>query len=146
MSGTFAVTNGLREIQKLELERLLVDVRLAPGGVLLEEGKAVPGLYVLEAGRVTVQKRDMGGDEQVITTLTAPALVGELEVLTGDLCAATVKAAEPVRARLLPYPAFDRLLSHGDAGAVQLLRNLARSLGHKLLATDEVYVDLAIWR
>jgi CRP-like cAMP-binding protein len=146
MPGTFAITDGLTEAQMLELEDLLVGISISPGRSLLDEGQPAPGLYLVDAGRITVQKRDMGGHQQTITTLTAPALVGELEVLTGEPCAATVIAVEPVLARLLRYAAFDQLLSRGDTGAVRLLRNLARSLGHKLLATDEVYVDMAIWR
>lgn len=141
-----SITDGLTDAQKREIESLLVRVRLETGRALLEEGKAASGLYLVDGGRVAVLKRDMGGHEQLITQLLAPAVVGDLEVLTGEPCAASVRVTEPGEARLLPYDAFDRLLSRGDVGAVRLLRNLARALGSKLLATDEVYVDMAIWR
>jgi CRP-like cAMP-binding protein len=146
MGEALSITDGLSDEQRQRLEALLREEDYRDGQVVLEEGKPAPGLVMLSSGWVAVQKKDMGGLTQLITELKAPVIVGELELLTGDPCVASVCAKGAVQAKVLPKEAFDLLLSHGDAAAINLMRNLARALGQKLTATDEVYVDMAIWR
>ena len=146
MADALFVTDKLTPAQRQTLEGMLVSLSFANGRVLLEEGAVAPGLFLVEAGTVEVTKKDMGGHAQKITELKAPAVIGELELLTGDPCTASIVARGTVQAKLLPRASFDSLLDKGDAGAIQLMRNLARALGQKLTATDEVYVDMAIWR
>jgi CRP-like cAMP-binding protein len=146
MPETQTISESLTEEQRLELERNLLSRSFCDDEALLEEGKPAPGLYVLQRGRLAVLKRDMGKHQQLITELEAPVVVGELELLTGDVCSASVRARGPTEAQLLPSDRFNELLARGDAGAIQLMRSLARALGRKLAAANELYVDLAIWR
>ena len=138
-------TEGLAPEERLRFDAMLVEQRFADRQILLEEGQPAPGLLLLRAGTVLVNKRDMGGNEQLIIELRAPAVLGELELLTGDLCNTTVVAKGGAVASLLPAATFGRLLDERDAVAVRILRNLARVLGRKLSSSNEVYADLAIW-
>ncbi len=146
MAKETSLLSGFAPRDQDDLEALLVQCELIDGQRLLSEAEPAAGLYVIDTGKVAVLKRDMGGHEQLITYLEAPALVGELEILSGDVCTATVAAVGAVQARLLPFASFDALLLRGDPAAVRLMRNVARALGMKLAATDEFYVDMAIWR
>ena len=146
MTDATAITDGLTAEQRAQLEALFQPKAYRGDDFLLVEGQPTPGLLLIDSGRVGVSKKDMGKHEQLITELDGPAVIGELELLTGDACAATVRARSSVSARLLPRPAFEAMLDRGDGGAIRLLRNLARALGQKLEATNETYVDLAIWR
>ena len=61
---------------------------LAAGEVLVREGDPGGDLYVLESGKLTVER-----DGVTIAAITeAGALVGEMSVLTGRKNSATVKA------------------------------------------------------
>ena len=144
--GEIDVTEGLSDEQQKGFEMLLQERIFEKDVPILEEGLPCPGLFLMHEGSVSVSKFDMGGLERLITEIEAPAILGELELLTSESCSATVKAVNPVRSRLLPMSTFEELLDRGDPAAVRVMRNLARALGAKLNATNEVYVDLAIWR
>jgi CRP-like cAMP-binding protein len=146
MPESQTITNTLSETQRHVLDQLLVGHTFRDEQALLEEGRAAEGLFIVDVGRLTVLKKDVGKHQRLITELEAPVVVGELELLTGDVCNATVRARGVVEARLLPAEQFNDLLGKGDAGAIQLMRGLARALGQKLAASNELYVDLAIWR
>ena len=103
-------TEGLAPEERLRFDAMLVEQRFADRQILLEEGQPAPGLLLLRAGTVLVNKRDMGGNEQLIIELRAPAVLGELELLTGDLCNTTVVAKGGAVASLLPAATFGRLL------------------------------------
>ena len=146
MPETPTITETLTDEQRVEIERSLLSRSFRDDDALLEEGKPAPGLYILQAGKLAVFKKDMGKRQQLITELEAPVVVGELELLTGDSCSASVRARGSVETQLLPADRFNELLARGDAGAIELMRSLARALGQKLAAANELYVDLAIWR
>ncbi|MFC1609476.1 Crp/Fnr family transcriptional regulator [Myxococcota bacterium] len=139
------ILQGLSEDECQRVEMLLTGKTYDKDCVLCREGERGLGLILLTSGVVSVTKRDMGGDERLLTDLDAPAIVGELELLTGDACAATVTTKSTVEASVLPIEIFERMLEQGERAAVKLLRNLGRALGKKLDASNEVFVDLAIW-
>lgn len=72
----------------LALTRSQPQRHLAPGEHLITEGDAGGDLYVLESGRLTVER-----DGIAIATIADPgALIGEMSVLLGDDHSATVRA------------------------------------------------------
>ncbi len=145
MFEDISIMDGLADEERSKLESLLVEQHFTDGEDLLEEGKPTVGLLILKAGRAQVIKRDAFGNEQRITELHAPAVAGELELLCETTCTASVRAVGSVSANVLATNSFEALLAVGDRAATRLLRNLARALGRKLAATDDIYVDMAIW-
>jgi CRP/FNR family cyclic AMP-dependent transcriptional regulator len=64
---------------------------LEPGDVLVKEGDPGGDLYVLETGRLRVER-----DGVTLATITSPgALIGEMSVLLGTENTATVRAEKP---------------------------------------------------
>src|SRR2546428_6449544 len=77
-------------------------VRFAPGDKLVREDEPADAAYALATGRVRVLA---GRDLRTLATLSAPVLVGELAVLSGEPRTATVVAtATCTRVRVPPHP------------------------------------------
>src|SRR5690606_12772618 len=72
-------------------------LELAPGDVLIKEGDPGGDLYVLESGRLGVER-----DGVALATIAAPgALIGEMSVLLGTANTATVRAQAPTAVRVV---------------------------------------------
>ncbi|MEO8882727.1 MAG: cyclic nucleotide-binding domain-containing protein [Devosia sp.] len=105
---------------------------LAPGEVLIVEGEAGGNLYVLESGRLTVER---GG--VTLATISQPdALVGEMSVLLGTRNSATVRAADETRVRTI-FNAEKHLIQDPE-----LSFHVAALLAARLEATSALLVEL----
>ena len=70
---------------------------LEPGDVLIKEGDPGGDLYVLETGRLRVER-----DGFTLATVSEPgALVGEISVLSSAMNTATVRAEKPTTVRVV---------------------------------------------
>lgn len=79
----------------LELTAELPVVELASGDVLVTEGEAGGGIWILLSGSMRVLKTGIE-----INTISRPgAIIGEMSVLLGRPYSATVEAMEPTRLR-----------------------------------------------
>ena len=70
-------------------------LRLEPGDVLIKEGDPGGDLYVLESGRLRVERDGV----TLATISSAGALIGEMSVLLGTENTATVRAEKPTLVR-----------------------------------------------
>ena len=105
---------------------------LAAGETLVHEGDHGGDLYVLESGRLVVER---GGS--VIARLSEPgALVGEMSVLTGSPNSATVRADGPAIVRVVADAM--RYINHQPEVAVHIATVLAQLLD----ATSAVLAEL----
>ena len=105
---------------------------LAPGEVLIVEGEAGGNLYVLESGRLTVER---GG--VTLATISQPsALVGEMSVLLGTPNSATVRAENGATVRTI-INARQHLVQDPEL-AVQV----AELLATRLETTSALLVEL----
>lgn len=106
---------------------------LAPGDVLIAEGELGGDMYVLESGRLTVER---GG--VTLATISAPgALVGEMSVLLGTENTATVRAEAATTLRVVKDA-----LAYLERQPLVALR-VAMLLSQRLDATSAALVDLA---
>ena len=116
----------------LELAASLPELRLAAGGVLVEEGAPGGTIWVLVDGALEVRKGPV-----VVATIAEPgALVGEMSTLTGTASTATVVAVDDC---LL------RVATDGDAflsGDVQAMRLVAAGLAQRLAFVTTYLADL----
>ncbi|MEO6396450.1 MAG: cyclic nucleotide-binding domain-containing protein [Devosia sp.] len=105
---------------------------LAPGEVLITEGSPGGTLYVLEDGRLSVER---GG--VVIATISEPgALIGEMSVLLGTHNTATVRAEKASGVRVVKDAI--RYLERQPEVALRV----ATVLAARLDKTSKVLVDL----
>src|SRR5437870_3119748 len=111
----------LNDEARARLRAATTRVRFAPGDKLVREDEPADAAYALATGRVRVLA---GQDLRTLATLSAPVLVGELAVLSGEPRTATVVAtamctgvripAEALRSALAEDAAFAR--SCGSTG------------------------------
>lgn len=105
---------------------------LADGELLVAEGDPGGVLYVLESGRLTVERKG-----SPIARLDEPGtLVGEMSVLTGARVSATVRAHGEAVVRVIKDPL--RFISREPEVAV----HIATVLAHRLNATSAVLADV----
>ncbi len=131
------LTRGLSSAQIQKLTSRLQEHRLEPGEALFVEGAEARGLFLVKEGTVRVSK---GGNE--IVSLTAPTVLGELELISHAVSAAQVEASTQVLAYLLPRDAFDTLIDDGDAVVAKMMRNIARVVIKRLTETNDRLVSL----
>jgi CRP-like cAMP-binding protein len=94
-------------------------------------------MYVLLAGSVEVIKQGIDGRGHVISTLSAPSVFGEIEVLARRNAIATVAAATDVKVAVLMRGTFDELCNSNRPCALKMIRSLAQVLSYRLAATDD---------
>ena len=101
-------TSAFRELSEADVS-FLVEVgelvSAAPGAVLMKQGEPSDSALLILSGEVTVSA-DSAHGVIPISTITAPALVGELGALADFSRTATARARTPVRALKISRPAL----------------------------------------
>ena len=116
----------------LRLSQGLPEIAFATGDVVVREGGAAGGIWVLVAGELLVRKGAVA-----VNSITQPgALVGEVSVLLGTFHGATVEATRP---SVLRHAADGRALLTRDP-AITLL--VARGLAERLSFVTTYLADL----
>ena len=104
---------------------------LEPGDVLIKEGDPGGDLYVLESGRLRVER----GGVTLATISSAGSLVGEMSVLLGTENTATVRAEKPSTVRVVKDA-----LAYLERQPLVALR-VAMLLSQRLDATSALLVE-----
>lgn len=123
MDGLLALTAGLPELA------------LEPGEVLVREGEAGGGLWILLDGLLQVRK----GDVDVNTISRPGSAIGEISLLLDAPCSATVVAASRTTLRhaadgaalLASDPAITRLIAAGLAERLHVVTSYLADLKHQ---------------
>lgn len=103
-----------------------------PGAHLLECGQDSPGPYVIRSGLVAVIVRNDAGLERELAPLGKGECVGEMALMTGELCSATVRAITDTEAWFIERSEFVDLVDRCPG----LWRNLGRILSQRLTRTS----------
>jgi CRP-like cAMP-binding protein len=100
--------------QQMDLIRRFDGHEVAPGTVIIREGDAGQGLFVVLAGEVEVSKRAAEGGESAkevtLARLRAGELFGEMSLLNNQPTTATVRAARASTILFLAREYFQRLV------------------------------------
>jgi len=103
----------LKQIPEVNRAALLSQFRfraLLPGDNALVEGDHSPGLFLVLAGELVVQKEDPAGGIVSLGVLREGDVAGEISLLTGLRATATVRATRKTATAFLERAAFDELL------------------------------------
>lgn len=102
------------------------------GTILCEEGSLGEELFFLVSGNISVQRKDAGGTNRVLTHSTQPRIFGHMAVIDGSRRSATCTAQGPVELVTLSRTELDRLLSESSIPGTALRRLLIASLCDQL--------------
>jgi CRP-like cAMP-binding protein len=103
------------------------------GAVIFKEGDPVTGLFVIQSGSVSVEKKTAAGTQHKLATLEAKHVFGEMGLLVGGRPrTATVTAAAATVVWHFATERITKLLEHGSPAASKLLLNMSRVLAGRL--------------
>jgi CRP-like cAMP-binding protein len=125
--------SGLTEAERGEIAGLAALRSLEAQLPLFREGDAGDALVLVLSGSVQVVKRDPAGKHQVLSVVSAPAVLGEMAVLeVGGKRSASAIAVGPVTFAVIPGPALRQRLANGNVATLKIAHGLARLLARRL--------------
>jgi CRP-like cAMP-binding protein len=114
MAKNLVATSPLfAQIPEKERMEILARFRFKPlqaGEKAITEGEHTPGLFMVLAGEVVVQKEDPNGGLVSLSILREGDLAGEISLLTGLRATATVVATRKTATAFMPRSEFDVLI------------------------------------
>ena len=123
--------------QQLDLIRRFDGHEIAAGTVVIREGDAGQGLFVVLSGEVEVSKRQAGGGELSLARLRAGDVFGEMSLISNQPTTATVTAARDSTILFLARDYFQRLIA-----ALPTIRQYFQELAQR----RDVEIRLAVWQ
>ena len=130
---TVPLLSGLTEAERAEVAGLAELKSLEAQLPLFREGDAGDALVILLSGSVQVVKRDPAGKHQVLSVVSAPAVLGEMAVLeAGGKRSASAISVGPVSFAVLPGPGLRQRLASGNVATLKIAHGLARLLARRL--------------
>jgi|GEM_PF-2797429 len=115
---------------------------LEPGEVFIDQGEEDNKLFFISEGRLEVFATDESEAVHPLAELSAPAVVGEVEFLTREPRAASVRAATPVYGLVIDGQRLKRELDAGSQVTARVLFYMARVLARRLAAMNRKFVEL----
>jgi CRP-like cAMP-binding protein len=112
------------------------------GTVFIRKGALDGRIYYLLAGEVEVFLTGEGDGDLELATIAAPAVVGELEALTGGPRAANVRARTPVRLLEMGFECLRERFQRGDPATLKVFFHTARVIARRLIAMNEKFAEL----
>ena len=112
---------------------------------VFHEGQAGDSLYLVDRGRVVIQRRTPLGDIATLTVLGRDSIFGEMALLGDRHRTATARTLEPCRFHVLERGKFDELRrQHPMAGLAfeQMLADMVRRLSDRLV--EALYEDARV--
>lgn len=99
-----------------------------PGKVIIQQGNVGTHLYILLKGRVEVVKEDRSGTETVLAILDRGECFGEMSLISGEPCSATIRAQGGVSLLSINREDFEELVSNYPSLNIYFNKLLAQRL------------------
>jgi CRP-like cAMP-binding protein len=138
-----AIFEQLSDPQLGRIEQRLINLKFEAGDLVFREG--APGRYIcfIIEGELEVLKDTADGESIPIATLVAGHSVGEMSIIDGLTCSATVISRTPARVLALTREDFDLLVDEEPRLGTEIFRGISRLLSMSLRKTS---ADLAAAR
>ena len=124
--------SSLNEDECLDIVRTFGMENKREGELLCIEGAPSEGMFILQTGQVEVEKRTVQGTTEILTTLGEQDVVGEMSLLDGRACSATVRATENVSFYKIDKTQFSVLRANLKPAPYKVIRYLAQTLVERL--------------
>ncbi len=115
----------------LELIAFAFEVRFAPGETIVWQGENNQDVFLIIDGAVDVIQTQESGVDQILRSLTAGEVFGEMSFLTGEPRSATVCARSESRCLVIKGPDLHQLARRHAELPMAIARVLARRLGSR---------------
>jgi CRP-like cAMP-binding protein len=131
------VFKNLQDAEIADIVRIFKIEQKQDGQILCNEGDPGDCMYIVESGAVQISKKTEQGDLQVLATINAPTVVGEMALLDGAPRSATVKAVGSTQLYRIDRLQFGVLRNNWSTAAYKVIFNLATILCARLRSTNE---------
>lgn len=122
------------------VEERLISLEFEPGDLLFKEGAAGRYICFIVKGSLEVFKQTEGEDEVIIAELSEGNSVGEMSIIDGLTCSATVRAKTPATVMALTKDDFERIMQEFPSVGAQIFKGISTLLSMSLRRTSD---DLA---
>jgi CRP-like cAMP-binding protein len=133
---------GLTLHEAEQVASAAVPQRTPAGERICREGEPGVGLIFMVRGTAEIL-REGPETTQVVATVSAPIMLGEIALLTGHAISATVRAHSDCDCYILTRSQFHRLTEQGNAAAYKLVMAMAQLLAHRLTAMNDRVIALS---
>ncbi len=140
----FAEFPALKALNATQLENLrnaCDEQQIEAGEVLISRGHQGGAIYFLLEGGLQVYVPETGR-EVVLVELQAPAIVGELELLTGQPRTASVRAMSPARVLAISHETIQTRIDDGDPAVLKVVYAISRLIAGRLVSMTEKFVEI----
>ncbi|MCL2523701.1 MAG: Crp/Fnr family transcriptional regulator [Betaproteobacteria bacterium] len=120
--------SGLSEVELEKLSQVCGRRRVERGVFVVRAAEVADSLYILLTGRAKVIITDEEGREIILAWLGPGEAIGEMCMVDGSPCSASVIASEPCEVLVLGKSAFQRCLRDNFPVAQKLMQILVRRL------------------
>lgn len=114
---------------------------LSAGEDLIHRGEEGGEIYFLLEGELDVYI-PQGGREIELALLRAPAVVGELELLTGLPRTASVRARTDAELVAIPQEKVEARVDDGDTAVLKMMLVISRMTAKRLVALTEKFIEI----
>lgn len=132
----------LPELQFVAVGAALKEVMLAAGSTFIQQGDVEQALYLLANGKVRVTQRRPDGSQVELAVVDAPAVIGEMSLLSALPRRASVSALENSLAWRIDASTINELTKQHPGLVEQLLLLVKKRLFQNLLRNSRLFREL----
>lgn len=137
----FPLFERLNDTQRQGFVRACARRTFEPKHVLIKEGTKGDRMFMLIDGSVDVFLQ-VEGEERIVAELSAPAVLGEMELLTGQPRTASVRTVGAVEMLEISFDEFQHRLDDGDPASLKIMHGVAQQLAQRLQLVTRKLGDL----
>lgn len=135
---------ALKSLNPTQIENLrnVCEIRRLPAGEeLIRRGEQGGELYFLLEGDLLVYVPGKAKEIE-LAELRAPAVVGELEFLTGSTRTASVRTLTEARVMAIPQDRVQARVDDGDPATLKVMFAISRMIAARLASLTEKFVEI----
>jgi CRP-like cAMP-binding protein len=132
---------GLNATQFENIRGASTELVLPAGASVISRGETEGSIYFLLEGELRVFI-DEGGMETELVRLTAPSVVGELELLTEQPRTASVSVISPARLLALSHDTVRERIADGDPAVLKVMLAISKALAGRLATMTEKFIEI----
>jgi len=136
------------ELEDIDLKVLLPMFKkreIASGKTVFIENMPGESLYLVESGEVDISKMLAEGDEQLLVTIGAGEVFGELAILDEAPRSATARVNNDTVLWRLERPDFEILCRDHPASGLRFIRNLVSLFCNRIRENNQEYRDMILF-
>ena len=112
-------------------------VEFREGDYIIRESENIP-LFIVTRGQVAVEKKGPDNNLRTLAELSAPTVLGEIELFCELPAVSTVRAVSRVSAFIMERSTFNMLRESHNQAIGQFVFNVARVACHRLAVADQM--------